>query len=115
MTTIAEALGIDWTARLSDESPEYRLTHHAQKQAQAKGWTSQQVLDAANRPHHTYPSGRVPGQYRHVKGDIVAIVDPVQHRVVTVYQDVEETDLRPDQTDRDAQTYAKRHASLGCK
>ncbi|MFE2100863.1 hypothetical protein [Streptomyces sp. NPDC059468] len=117
MTTIAEALGIDWGARLSDGyvEPEYRLTYHAQKQARVKGWTSEQILDAANNPQHTYPSGRVPGQFRHIKGDIVAVVDPEQHRVVTVYQDVEETDLRPDQVDQDAKTYAKRRHQLGCK
>jgi hypothetical protein len=107
MTTIAEALGITWTAPVT-ESPEYRLTYHAQKQAAAKGWTSEDVLLAADKPLHTYPSARVPGQWRHVRGDIVAIVDPADHRVVTVYQDVAETEVRMDQLDDDARAYAAR-------
>lgn len=110
MTTIAECLGIDWQASVKDE-PEYRLTYHAQKQAAAKGWTSEDVLLAANKPLHTYPSGRVPGQVRHVRGDLVAIVDPVEHRVVTVYQDVAETAVRKDQTDADARRYAQRRTT----
>jgi hypothetical protein len=109
MTTIAESLGITWTSSV-EEAPEYRLTYHAQQQAAAKGWTSEDVLLAANSPLHTYPSGRVPGQVRHIRGDLVAIVDPVERRVVTVYQDVEETVLRRDQKDEAARRYAARKA-----
>ncbi|MER5754313.1 hypothetical protein [Streptomyces sp. NPDC002088] len=110
MATIAEALGITWSAPVTEE-PTYRLTYHAQKQASAKGWSSEDVLLAANKPLHTYPSGRVPGQMRHVRGDLVAIVDPDANRVVTVYKDVEETGLRQDQTDSDALRYAVRQRS----
>jgi hypothetical protein len=115
MTTIAEALGISWGNGVTD-APEYRLTYHAQKQAALKGWSSAQVLEAANRPQHTSPSSRFPGQWRHVRGDIVAVVDPADHRVITAYRDVAETSLRDDQTDADAQRYAKGHFDgLGCK
>lgn len=107
MATIAECLGIAWKASV-EEAPAYRLTYHAQQQAAAKGWTSEDVLLAANSPLHTYPSGRVPGQVRHVRGDLVAIVDPVERRVVTVYQDVAETAVRKDQTDADAHRYSQR-------
>jgi hypothetical protein len=107
MTTIAEALGINWTDAVTD-APEYRLTYHAQQQAAQKGWSSAQVLEAANRPQQTTPSSRFPGQWRHVRGSIVAIVDPADRRVITVYQDVAETALRADQTDRDAKSYAAR-------
>lgn len=110
MATIAESLGIAWSAPATD-APDYRLTHHAQKQAAAKGWSSEDVLLAANNPLHTYPSGRVPGQVRHVRGDLVAIVDPAQKRVITVYQDVIETDVRRDQTDSDAHRYAHRRTT----
>jgi hypothetical protein len=110
MATIAESLGITWSASVTD-APTYRLTHHAQQQAAAKGWTSADVLLAANEPLHTYPSGRVPGQVRHVRGDLVAIVDPAEKRVVTVYQDVAETDVRRDQTDADARRYADRRTT----
>jgi hypothetical protein len=110
MTTIAEALGIDWGTSVA-EAPNYKLTYHAQKQAAAKGWTSKDVLLAANEPLHTYPSARVPGQVRHVRGDLVAVVDPAEHRVVTVYQDVVETAVRRDQTDRDAKRYAAKQGT----
>jgi hypothetical protein len=110
MTTIAEALGISWGNGVTD-APEYRLTYHAQQQATAKGWSSAQVLEAANRPQHTSPSSRFPGQWRHVRGEIVAVVDPADHRVITVYQDVRETSVRADQTDRDAQRYASRRTT----
>jgi hypothetical protein len=60
MTTIAEALGIDLGQRRHADAPEYRLTYHAQKQAALKGWSSAQVLEAANRPQHTSPSSRFP-------------------------------------------------------
>lgn len=108
MATIAEALGIDWGRGL-EPSRQYRLTRHAERQAAAKGWTEKDVLLAAESPLHTYPSGRVPGQLRHVRGDIVAIVEPKSRKVVTVYADVVETDLRRDQTDEDARRYAARH------
>jgi hypothetical protein len=109
MATIAEALGIKWAP--ITEQPTYRLTYHAQKQAAAKGWTSEDILLAAEQPLHTYPSGRVPGQVRHVRGDLVAVVDPVAHRVITVYRDVAETDVREDQTDADAQRYSRRRTT----
>lgn len=107
MATIAEALGITWDQGAA--SGEYHLTFHAQRQAVEKGWSTAQILEAANRPLHTYPSGRVPGQMRHVRGDIVAVVDPATRRVVTVYRDVIETDLRADQVDQDAQRYGRKH------
>jgi hypothetical protein len=109
MATIAETLGITWSAAVTD-APTYRLTHHAQQQAAAKGWSSADVLLAANEPLHTYPSGRVPGQVRHIRGDLVAVVDPEEKRVVTVYQDVAETVLRRDQKDEAARRYAARQA-----
>jgi hypothetical protein len=109
MATIAETLGITWSASV-EEAPEYRLTWHAQQQAAAKGWSSEDVLRAATNPLHTYPSGRVPGQVRHVRGDLVVVIDPVDRRVVTVYQDVAETAVRADQTDADALRYAARRS-----
>jgi hypothetical protein len=113
MTTIAEALGICWNAGPKGDPAEYRLTYHAQQQARAKGWSAQEILEAANSPQHTYPSSRHPGQMRHVRGDIVAVVDPAAQRIVTVYKDVEETSLRADQTDQGARLYATRTTRLG--
>jgi hypothetical protein len=106
MTTIAEALGINWTTE--NPSP-YRLTLHAQQQAAAKGWTVEDVLLAAAKPLHTYRSGRVAGQVRHVRNGIVAVIDPATAKVVTVYVDRVETALRVDQRDSDALHWDARH------
>lgn len=86
----------------------YRLTPHAASQAFAKGWSTEQVLAAANDPHVTYDNGRYPGQKRHIRDDLVAVVHPESMTVKTVYENVRETEVRPDQTDRDAQRYAQR-------
>lgn len=86
----------------------FTLTAHAIKQAQEKGIEVAEVLTAANRPTITYANGRVPGQMRHIRGDLVTVVDPVSERVITLYRNVVETDLRPDQQDKDAKRYAVR-------
>jgi hypothetical protein len=108
MTTIAEALGIDWGNDVK-QAPQYRLTHHARQQAALKGWTSDDVLLAANQPLHTSRSVRYPGQFRHVRAGIVAVVDTATNLVVTVYVDRVETDLREDQSDTDAHRYGVQH------
>lgn len=108
MSTIAEALGIQWGA--DDDVPhEYRLTYHAQRQAREKGWSSKEVLLAANQPLHTYRNGRVAGQFRHVRNGLVAVVDPATKKVVTVYADCVETKLRRDQHDQDALAWDAKH------
>lgn len=97
--------------RMPQRKPEptgYTLSAHASRQAQAKGWSNDDVLAAANDPHVTYDNGRYPGQKRHIRGDLVAIVHPESRQVKTVYQNVTETELRPDQTDADAQRYGQR-------
>ena len=86
----------------------FTLSGHAAQQARAKGWTEDQVLDAAHNPSVTYANGRYEGQMRHIKDDLVAVVHPASRKVVTVYQNVTETDLRPDQTDADARRYSAR-------
>jgi hypothetical protein len=75
----------------------YSLSPHAGRQAALKGYSPEAVLEAANDPSCTYPSGRFPGQERHTRGGLVAICDPSTMLVVTVYADVVETPLRPDQ------------------
>lgn len=86
----------------------FTLTAHAIKQAQEKGVEIAEVLSAANRPSITYANGRVPGQMRHVRGDLVTVVDPISERVITLYRNVIETDVRADQKDEDAKRYAVR-------
>lgn len=74
----------------------FTLSGHAAQQARSKGWSEDDVLHAANNPSITYANGRYEGQMRHIHGDVVAVVHPVSQKVVTVYRNVEETDVRPD-------------------
>lgn len=76
---------------------EPRIATHAIEQARAKGWSLRQVWLAHVDPDVSYPSGRYPGQVRHIRGNLVAIIDAAQNRCVTVYENVVETALRPDQ------------------
>jgi hypothetical protein len=98
----------DHTTSTRAETEGFTLSGHAQQQIRAKGWSEDQVLHAANNPSITYDNGRFPGQKRHIHGDIVAVVHPESQKVITAYRNVEETDLRTDQTDPDAQRYNAR-------
>lgn len=78
-------------------APRPSVTDHAKHQAEAKGWSAREVWLAMTDPDVTYPSRRFPGQVRRIRGDLVAIVDEAANRCVTVYENVKETALRPDQ------------------
>jgi len=105
MASIADLLGVQWQG--ASGSSTFSLHPHAAKQATMKGLDHAAVLDAANNPHHTYPNGRYPGQIRHIRNGIVAVVDPSRQQVITVYEDQRETALRPDQRDADALRYGR--------
>lgn len=102
---------VDHTTDARGSATGFTLAGHAAQQAHSKGFHPDDVIAAANDPHVTYDNGRFPGQKRHIRGDIVAVVDPAARKIVTVYQNVKETDLRPDQTDEDAQRYGSRRGS----
>lgn len=106
MASIADLLGVQW-----EQDSSYSLHPHAAKQAALKGFDQTRVLRAANDPQHTYDNGRYPGQKRHVRDGLVAVVDPRRRQVVTVYEDQKETALRADQTDAAAQKYGRKIAS----
>lgn len=81
-------------------------TIHVMKKAQSLGVTLSEVMRAADTPEHTFESRRFPGQMRHVRNGIVAVVDPKDKKVITAYKAVEETDIRPDQqSDADARRF----------
>jgi hypothetical protein len=86
----------------------FTATAHALVQASQKGISVADVLAAADNPQVSYDNGRFPGQRRHIRNGVVAVVDPVGKRVITVYANVIETDVREDQTDADAKRYAVR-------
>lgn len=109
MASIADLLGVQWNGANSVGS--YRLSPHAAKQATMKGFHPNSVLEAAENPEHTSPNGRYEGQFRHVRNGIVAVVDPNRQEVVTTYKHNVETNLRADQTDRDAKRYERNRGS----
>lgn len=77
-----------------------RITDHAKAQAALKGWSLDDVFQAHVDPDICYPSGSHPGQQRHIRNDLVVVVDAKRNTAVTVYLNVKETDLRPDQIAR---------------
>ena len=89
----------------------FRLSMHAERTIHTKRLTRAQVLDAANRPTVTYTNRRVPGQMRHIAGNVVAVVDPATSTIITAYRNVVETEQRADQTDADAQEHFRKRAA----
>lgn len=73
------------------------LTTHARSQAEAKGFTEEAVVLAAEDPDLSYPSRNHPGQVRCIRGDLCAVVDPARALVITVYLHHTVTPIRPDQ------------------
>lgn len=90
---------------------QYRLSRHAAQQADAKGFDLDAIFRAANSPSVTYENGRFPGQWRHIRDGIVAVVDPATGVIITIYRNVVETALRADQTDADARRYGARQGA----
>lgn len=77
------------------------MTRHAVKQAKAKGFGPRETWLAMTDPDVTYPSGRrYPHQERRIRGNIVVVVDKVTNTAITFYENIVETDLRPDQIAR---------------
>ncbi len=93
----------------------FTLTQHAYAKIGGDAVLAAQVLDAAEYPHVTYGVTNQRNtlgqrQQRHIRNGMVAVVDPISHKVITFYADVVETDIRPDQTDEAAQEYAAKRA-----
>ena len=84
----------------------FTFTDHAYAKINGDADLAKKIMDAARFPSVRYENGRFPGQYRHIRDGWVAVV--AGNRVVTFYENVVETDLRPDQTDDDATAYAKK-------
>lgn len=77
-----------------------RISDHAKEQAAAKGWSLWDVYLAHVDPDVSYPSLKYRGQTRCIRGDLCAVIDNRKNICVTVYLNVEETPLRPDQIAR---------------
>jgi hypothetical protein len=85
-----------------------QFTQHALAKIGTDADLHRAVFLAATDPQTRYESRRNGGGMRHVRGDVVAIVD--RGAVITFYRNVEETALRPDQTDDDALAFQARQA-----
>lgn len=76
----------------------WHLTRHCRMQAHLKGFDVYALLAAAGCPTVSYPHGSAhPGQYRHIRDGVVAVVDPDRRSIITAYLNVVETPLRADQ------------------
>lgn len=94
----------------SDQFSGYRPTSHVVKMAASKGIPLAHVLEAANNPATTYDVSRYPGQKRHIRGSVAAVVDPSTMSIITAYQNRTETAMRPDQA---SDPEARKH--FGCR
>ncbi len=74
-----------------------RISTHAKEQAASKGFSLDAVFLAHSDPDICYANGRYAGQARRIRDGIVAVVDEARNLCVTVYANVVETELRPDQ------------------
>lgn len=86
---------------MNTTTPAPSVTAHCKRQAAAKGFSPQDVYLAQTQPHITYPSGpKYPGQERRIRGNLVVVCDIARNVAITVYENVRETALRPDQIAR---------------
>lgn len=101
-------------ARASSSSKEritprgYSLSEHVIEQAQAKGFSLEQLIETVDSPLTAYESRRYPGQMKHIRDGLCVAVDPEAKKAITVFVDMEYTELRPDQVDKDAIEYGRK-------
>lgn len=84
---------------------DFSATAHAIMTAEAKGFDLSAVEAVWRDPDITYPSGRYRGQHKRLGAGLCLCCDDKTGKVITVFVDREETDLRSDQTDSDAQAW----------
>lgn len=87
---------------------EIRMTKHAAEKMTTLGLTPSDIAAAFSEPEVSYPNRRYPGQERRIANGLCITVNVETGVVVTLYVHKIETDLRADQTDRDALAYARR-------
>ena len=88
------------------------ITAHAMRQIASKGFDLATVEAVWRNPDYTYPSHRYPDQHKRVGGGLCLCCDNSSGRIVTVFVNQTETDLRPDQRDRDAVRYGQTRARM---
>jgi hypothetical protein len=80
--------------RLPDSVHSWTLTYHAQEQAEARGYTLEEVLATAAMPEMKLPCNGE-GKMAYVRGDCRIVVNPVDQVVVTVMDMNERTGAVP--------------------
>lgn len=85
-----------------------RMSRHAATKVAEAGITATALSEAYNSPETTYASHRYPNQEKRIGNGLCLCVDKATGVVVTVFVHKTETDLRADQTDRDALRYGQR-------
>lgn len=94
----------------STEGMSLRLTTHAKRQMEAKGFSSEDVESVFNSPSRVYPNKKFEGQFRVAGKGICLIGKPEGNMflVLTAYEDGVMTPPRRDQLDTpEGKAYAK--------
>jgi len=89
-----------------------KLTAHAQRVVEDKGFDPEAIRAVWENPAVTYPSHRHPGQHKRIGGGLCLACDDATGVVITVFVDHEVTPLRPDQVDAAARKWAKKNGFL---
>lgn len=76
-----------------------KILDHAVRQAFAKGFPLNAVVEAIDNPQLRYANTRYPNQWYHCRDGIAVIVDEDRWVAITVWADRQYTPRRPDQTD----------------
>lgn len=85
----------------STEGYTLKLTAHARKQMEAKGFDAESVEYTFNTPEKIYPNKKFAGQFRVIGSGICLVGQPMKDvfLVFTMYEDGVMTPPRPDQLD----------------
>lgn len=85
-----------------------KMSRHCTEKVLSAGISVADISGVYNNPDMTYPSHRYPSQEKRIGNGLCLCVDRETGVVVTVFKHKVETDLRADQTDRDALAYGRR-------
>lgn len=81
---------------------DYTLTAHAASTIEAKGFDPDLIEAVWRDPDVTYPSHKHRGQHKRMGQGVCLCCDDKTGKVITVFVNMVETDLRADQTDSKA-------------
>jgi uncharacterized DUF497 family protein len=89
------------------------ITTHAERTIESKGIALEDVEAVWHDPDLVYPSNRYPGQHKRIGRGIVLCCEDSTGKVITVFVNMTNTPLRPDQRrDADALAWAKKNGMV---